>query len=298
MEAHMRRSRLLSPIVAALVVSLVPLGPGLMAPAPAHAGTPVTVDAGRISGLAAQMQLGPLMTVLREEGLAYGAALDQDRLAGSGGVPWRAEVARIYDPARAQALVETGLQAAFAADPEALAAAETFYASDLGGKVARLEVEARRAFLDPAVRDAATVAWQDMLDRRDPRAARIRDLVAATGLVDRNVEGTLNARLALMHGLVEGGRGTSRVTEADILAHVSGQQGAARAAAEAWLYPYMALAYQPLSDADFAAYADFLTSPAGRKVNDAAFAAFDGVFAHLSHDLGLAAASRIAGQDI
>lgn len=294
----MRRSRLFSPIFAALIVSLAPLSLGLMAPVPAMAGSPAAVDAGRISGLAAQMQLGPLLAVVREEGLAYGAMLDQDLLAGSGGVPWRAEVARIYDPARAQGLVESGLQAAFTADPEALAAAEAFYASDLGGKVARLEVEARRAFLDPAVKDAATVAWQDMLEKRDPRAARIVDLVAATGLVDRNVEGTLNANLALMRGMVEGGTGTSRVTEADILAHVSGQENAARAAAEAWLYPYMALAYQPLSDADFAAYADFLTSPAGRKVNDAAFSAFDGFYARISHDLGLAAASRIAGQDI
>lgn len=294
----MRRSRLLPPILAALVVSLAPLSPGLMVPAPAFAGAPVQVDAGRISGLAAQMQLGSLLAVLREEGLAYGAALDQELLGGSGGVPWRAEVARIYDPARAQGLVEAGLLTAFTADPEALAAAEDFYASDLGARVARLEVDARRAFLDPAVKDAATVAWQDMLDKRDPRAARIRDMVSSTGLIDRNVEGTLNANLALMHGMVEGGTGRSHVTEADILAHVSGQEAAARAAAESWIYPYMALAYQPLSEAEFAAYADFLTSPSGRKVNDAAFAAFDGLFARLSHDLGLAAASRIAGQDI
>lgn len=294
----MRRSRLLSPILAALIVSLTPLSPGLMAPAPAWAGSPVTVDAGRISGLADRMQLGPLMAVVREEGLAYGASLDQDLLAGSGGVPWRAEVARIYDPARAQGLLEEGLRAAFTADPEALTAAEDFYATELGARVAKLEVEARRAFLDPAVKDVATVAWQDMLDKRDPRAARIQALVAATGLVDRNVEGTLNANLALMHGLVEGGTGKTQVTENDLLAHVSGQEDAARAAAEAWLYPYMALAYQPLSEADLTAYADFLTSPPGKKVNDATFAAFDGLYARIAHDLGLAAASRIAGQDI
>jgi hypothetical protein len=269
----------------------------ILGPSAALAGA-VAVDSARITKLTDAMQLGPLLAVVREEGLAYGAGLDHDILGDSGGVPWRAEVARIYDPAKSRNVVDAALLSALKDDPDTLAAMEDFYASPLGIKVAGLEVAARRAFLDQGTKEAAIVAWQDMQEQHDPRAAQLTDFVAALGLIDQNVQGTLNANLALYRGLVAGGGLKSPLSEDDQTTQVAGQEAQARAAAEAWLYPYLALAYHPLSDAELAGYLKFLTSPAGLKANALTFAAFDTLFTGISHDIGYAASQRLAGQNI
>jgi hypothetical protein len=62
--------------------------------------------------------------------------------------------------------------------------------------------------------------------------------------------------------------------------------------------PYLAMAYQPLSDADLEAYIAFSRTPEGQVLNRALFAAFDALFNALSRDLGLAAARLMAGQDL
>jgi hypothetical protein len=290
----MRRFRL-SRLTLALIAGLAAVP--LTLPPTAQAGI-VAVDAARIKALGDQMQLGPLLSVLREEGLSYGDDLNRDLLGGSGGVSWRAEVARIYDPAAGRAKVDAALSSVLAEDAATLTTLEDFFSSDLGAKVAGLEVAARRAFLDDAAKDAATVVWQDMVDRGDPRVAKLTRFTADLGLIEQNVEGSLNANLAFFQGLNEGGGMQNPLTGDDLLAQVAGQEDRARAAAEAWLYPYLALAYQPLTEAELDEYLAFAASEAGQRGNRATFRAFDQYFATLSHDLGLAASRRMAGQDI
>jgi hypothetical protein len=65
-----------------------------------------------------------------------------------------------------------------------------------------------------------------------------------------------------------------------------------------WLYSYLALAYQPLSDEDLGAYIAFNQSTTGQRMNAALFFAFDKVFRSVSFDLGRAAALELQGQDI
>lgn len=83
-----------------------------------------------------------------------------------------------------------------------------------------------------------------------------------------------------------------------MLAEVWAQEPDIRAETESWLYPFLALAYKPLSDADVEAYLAFSESEAGRAMNAAMFAAFDEVFREISHDLGRAAAEMLSGRDI
>lgn len=184
------------------------------------AASSVPVDAARLAALDQILQIPPLLAVIREEGLAYGASLDAEMLQGQGGVPWRAEV------------------------------------------------------------------------------AAIEGLVRVGDLIESNVAGTLNANLALYRGLKEGGGLARDMTDDEMLAEVWGSEGAVRQQAEAWLYPYLALAYAPSTDAELQAYVDFSASPAGQRANAAVFAAFDAIFGKVSHDLGLAAARKLRGQDI
>ena len=273
-------------------------GAGVTWAAMAQAGTVPGVDAAQVATLGDAMQIGPLLAVIREEGLAYGDWLDQALLDGAGGVSWRAEVARIYDPAKARGRLDTAMLAALASDPATVRTMQDFFASPLGSKVAGLEVQARRSFLDPAAKDAASVAWLEMDEASSPRAATLHRLIDSLGLIDLNVQGTLNANLALYRGLAQGGGLKSPMTDEDAMAHVAGEEHQARAAAHAWLYPYMALAYKSLTDAELDGYAAFLTSEAGKKANAVMFHAFDALFAGISHDLGLAVSQQMAGSNI
>ena len=279
-------------------VTLTASGPVLHWLQPAQAGTAAAVDAAQVAALGDAMQLGPLLAVIREEGLAYGDGLDKAMLAGSGGVNWRAEVARIYDPASVRPQLDSAMLKALAEDPATLQAMQDFFASPLGTRVAGLEVQARRAFLDPSAKDAATLAWLEMDEKTTPRAATLHRLIDQLDLIELNVQGTLNANLALYHGLVQGGGLKVPMTDADAAAQVAGGEAQARASAQAWLYPYMALAYQPLSDAELDGYVAFLASESGKKANLAMFHAFDALFAGISHDLGLAVSHQMAGSNI
>jgi hypothetical protein len=88
------------------------------------------------------------------------------------------------------------------------------------------------------------------------------------------------------------------MTEEDMLADVWGREGEVRGSTREWLYSYFALAYQPLDDAELAAYTAFWESPAGKRANAALFAAFDQVFSDISRELGRAAAVQMQGDDI
>ena len=67
---------------------------------------------------------------------------------------------------------------------------------------------------------------------------------------------------------------------------------------EDWLFPFLALSYAPLSDAELQGYIDFSRTAAGKKMNTALFAAFDAVFVQISRDLGRAVAQQMTGDDI
>ena len=88
------------------------------------------------------------------------------------------------------------------------------------------------------------------------------------------------------------------MTESDMLAEVWAQEDQVRQETEDWLWPYLALAYQPLSDEEMQAYQVFSEAPEGRALNAALFAAFDASFVRISGELGRAVALMVQGQDI
>jgi hypothetical protein len=88
------------------------------------------------------------------------------------------------------------------------------------------------------------------------------------------------------------------LSQSDMLAEVWAQEGDLRRETEDWLYPFLNLAYQPLSIADLDAYIAFSNSAAGRAINAALFVAFDVLGKDQSRGMGLAAGKLMAGQDI
>lgn len=268
------------------------------AEAPQPGPSPEVSDAGAALTLSAAMQIGAVMEVMRQEGLDYGAALETEMFPGKGGAPWRAVVALIYDAAVMRQQFDAVFAARLADHGTDFAVMQAFFGGDLGQRIVTLELEARRALVDDAVEQAAGVALDDMIASDDPRLAALRRFAETNDLVELNVAGALNANLAFYQGLSEGGAFGGPLDEGDMLAEVRAQEGDLRAQTETWLYAYLALAYQPLSDADLAAYQAFSETAAGKAVNAAAFAAFDQVFNRISRELGRAAARQMQGEDI
>jgi hypothetical protein len=110
--------------------------------------------------------------------------------------------------------------------------------------------------------------------------------------------GSLNSNLAFYRGLAAAGDEQFAMSESDMLNSVWAEEAKAREETVKWLFPFLALAYQPLSDADLQAYIDFSQTMAGRRVNAAMFVAFDAVFDDISQELGRAVARQMEGQDI
>ena len=256
-------------------------------------------SAQRILQLTSMMQIAGILSVMRQEGFDYSKTLEAEMFPGKGGATWDATVDGIYDEAAMKSLFDKALVAELgAADPETLEVIEAFFGSDRGQRILKLEIEARRALLDQDTEDAAKVHVEDLAASDDPRLALIRKFAEANDLIEMNVAGALNANLAFFKGMAVAGGFDEEISEDEMLQNVWSQEQAIRGETETWLYPYLALAYQPLSDDDMQAYLEFSDLAEGKALNAAIFAAFNVLFTDISANLGRAAARQMHGQDI
>ena len=252
----------------------------------------------RIADLSDTLRMAEVIDVMRQEGLDYGNTLNDELLGGAGGARWAETVQRIYDPDVMRQRFEVALGQQLAGAEEDLTAIQSFFGSAQGQSALKLEVEARRSLLDDATEEAAKAAWDDMLARDDARVEMIRRFATANDLVESNVMGALNSNFAFYRGMAESNAFPQEMTEEQMLQDVWDQEPDIRRETEEWLFPFLALAYQPLPDADLEAYIAFSETAAGKRMNAALFAAFDAVFVQISHDLGYAAAKQMQGEDI
>ncbi len=274
----------LASVVPARFAIIAPIGPASAAEA-------------RLEDLEQALLLPELLAAVQEEGRTYGQDLDDQFLAGSGGVSWHAEVDRIYDPARLLPIVEGVLKAELADRPADIAAMISFFRSDLGERIVTLELSARRALQDDAIEEAAHATLDRMEANNDARLRLLRDYVTQNDLVELNVASALNANVAFLRALslTSGG---DRMPEVEILAQVRAQEEEMRRDTDRWMMTFASLAYAPLTDNELRAYADFSRTEAGIALNNALFAAFDTVFSQVSGDLGKAVGRWIAGTNL
>jgi hypothetical protein len=285
-------------IPAALVAALMLTGLSSMArPLAAQVGPAPAQTSPEMRALFDAMGLYDILEIMSAEGRAAAPDLEDELFPGQGGGAWVAVVSSIY----ALDKMTAAFEAAVPLDrlgPEALAAVQAFFDSEAGVRIVAGEVAARRAFLDPALKQAATDLAQDRAAAGDPRLDLLTEFISANDLVERNVSGALNSNLAFYVGLSEAGAFSDQIPEELMLADVWGQEPQIRSDTLEWLYAYQLLAYEGVSDADLRAYIALSQTPAGQALTAALFAAFDVVFEGISRDLGRAAAGFIAGQDL
>lgn len=294
------------PFLAAALLLAMPVslaGPALAqtaeAPTPAPATGPTEAPAGAtIAALAETLQLDALFDVLREEGLEYGTTLETEMFPGGGGPQWTGAVSAVYDTRTLRTRFDAALQAGLGDDPETLAEVLAFFGSELGQKVVGLEIDARRAFLTTETEEAARVAADDRFASRDPKFPLLRRFIEAGDLIEMNVAGGLSGNLAFLTGLSETGVYGQTKSPGDLMSDVWGQEEQVRDDTTSWLYAYLGLAYDPLTEGELLAYVEFMESAAGKKLNGALFAAFEAVFRPVSYDLGRAAGAAMLGSDI
>jgi len=256
----------------------------------------LTADRVEVERLWRLLQMDDVIAIMREEGVAYGKALGDDMLDGTGGTGWTGDVSRIYD---ADAMTRVA-QSRFAADlaQTDIAPMVAFFETDLGQRVITLENAARRAMLDSDVEEASRdEAWR-LRDAGDARFQRLSAFVDAHDIIELNVVGAMNTTYAFYVGMTASAITTGRMTETDILTEVWQQEPLVRQDTEDWVMSFVNLAYRPLSDDDLAAFLAFADTPAGHRLNQAMFVAFDEMFVGISRALGRAVGQRLSGQEL
>ncbi|WP_237062786.1 DUF2059 domain-containing protein [Loktanella sp. M215] len=254
------------------------------------------VDAEKGAALFDALGLPEMIEIMREEGLAYGQDINDGLLSGAASAAWDKTVSDIYDVDRMRGGAAAALNTALSGkDVDAMLA---FFTSDLGQEIIGLETSARRALLDDAVDTAAKEAAAIALADDTPRSRMITTFAQTNDLIDTNVVGAMNANFAFYMGLQDGGAYDSALTEDQVLADVYNQEPEIRNNTTEWVYGFLSMAYQPLSDDDLQAYIDFSRTKPGQDLNVAMFEAFDQMFVTISRDLGRASALTMAGQDI
>lgn len=286
-----------APLVACLALTAAPAP--LFAEGTAVQGeAPADAMATRMAALSDTLMMGRVMQVMRDEGIDYGASLQDELFPDANTGQWQAAIEAIYDAAAMRARFDAAMAVQLASDEAALTRIEAFFGSDIGQRILTLEIDARAAMMDEAIEDAAKVTASQLAADRDPLIAQVERLARAGDLIEMNVAGALTSNLAFYKGMAEVGAFEGAMTEADMLAQVWGQEADIRKETEDWLMPYLTMAYKPLSPGDLEAYIAFSESPDGQRMNAAMFAAFDAVFTGISLDLGRAAARQMQGDDI
>jgi len=250
----------------------------------------------KVDALINALGLPELLEIMRTEGLAYGYSIGTDLFPSEPGADWEELVSAIYDLDRMQTRVAADFSQALEGDD--IDAMLAFFNSEPGRTIIGLEVSARAALLDDAVEDASKEAAAIAIADEDPRMDLIEEYSNANDLVETNVVGALNSNYAFYTGLLEGGAFPQSLSEDEILADVWRQEPEIRASTTEWVYSFLYLAYQPLSDDDLETYIAFSQTEAGQQVNGALFDAFDGMFEDISRNLGRASSRFMTRQEL
>ncbi|MEL6516214.1 MAG: hypothetical protein AAFV31_02800 [Pseudomonadota bacterium] len=240
--------------------------------------------------------LPAIIEVMREEGVEYGRSMEDLMFPGRGGASWSAVVERIYDPSLMREKVAGEIAASLS--DEDIGPLLEFFTSERGTRIISFEVSARQALTDPDIEAAANEKLELMRADGDERLDLIEQFVEVNDLIGSNLMGAMNSNYAFYQGLNDGNGLPEELTEEQMLTNIWEQEDEVRQETETWVYSYLAMAYQPLSDDDVEAYIALSESDEGRALNRALFESFDAMYSTISRALGLAAAQYIVGQDI
>jgi hypothetical protein len=242
-------------------------------------------SAAPIDTLMSSRYFGDLVEVLVDEGRAT-----PDDFGAQMGVPqvtWELMLAQLYDAPALTAAFRASLETTL--EQGEVEAIQTFYDTDLGQRLAQLELEGRKAISDEDVLSAAVEVWSE-LPIDTPRAMQIDQYVEANDLVESNIVSSMNSDIAYLRGFTAGAGesvdGSGGMSEDELLRSVWLSEPDVRARVSEWVYGFSMLAYDTLTEDEFAAYIAFCESEQGQALNTALFTAFDVVYEDLSYALG------------
>lgn len=237
------------------------------------------------------LRISETVAIMHDEGLVYADQVAAAMLPDVDTSGWQKQIAQLYDPVRMEQLVLQGLDRALG-DAD-LAPMLAFYSSEAGQRAVTLELEARRAFLDPEVEEAARAAAEDAAARADsPQADLLQDvrrLIDGGDLIERNVTASLNADMMFWRGVIDaGGPGPAgeEGEEADLTDAVTANLEETRRETEAWMTAFLMLACGPLTREQMDEYASFYETSDGRALNAALFEGFNAMYDQLAYLLG------------
>lgn len=230
-----------------------------------------------------------VIAIMSAEGIDYAGQIADEMLMGHVSDHWSTVISQLYDPQQME-------EAAFAAFERSLAGQDVdamlaFYATDPGRQSVLLEVDARRAVSDPDILDAATAAAIDA--HGTPRFDQITAYIEVNDLIEKNISAALNDNYAFLLGLYDGGAMDGQTSPESLISDVWAQEAELRSSTSEWVYGFMNMAYQPLSDADLDRLIAFSHTEAGQGVNRALFDAYSTLYEEISRALGLQVAQMM-----
>lgn len=238
------------------------------------------------------LRLREISETLSREGLAYGAAIEDEVLGGQGGAYWSRNVGTIYAPDRIENALGAALEAGL--DNSSRMDILAFFDTELGQRILRLENEARVVIADPDLEAAAIESFATVSDT--DRAQAIRRFVQVNALVDYNVRGTQISNFEFQRGILKASG--DPVDEVSLARIIDAQEDEVRRSVSEWIHAYLLLAYAPLTAAELASYITFSESPSGRALNRALFAGFESLYREISADLGRAAGRALNASEL
>lgn len=232
------------------------------------------------------MRTQELLKIMSDEGIAEGDELREDMFGGQGDIGWGGALATIYSHDRMIDEFREIFDRELAdADVTPLIA---YYTSEIGQRVARYEIEGRRAISDEDVEAAAILAHGDLEDAKPERLDLLNAFIDQNDLIEHNVAGAMTSNLAFFQGLATGG--ALDMGESEMLATIWDREEEIRSDTEEWVGAYLTFTYDRLSDDDLQDYIDLAQTKAGRDLNRALFTGFYDIFRRISFDLGAATA--------
>jgi len=250
----------------------------------------------KVDTLVEAMGLPAMLEVMQAEGLDYGLQIAEDLFPNRPADDWPETVEAIYVVEAMDTVMRTTMAATLQEDT--IDEITAFFSDDLGQRIVGLELGARQAMMDEDIETASKEAAAIALTDETPRAQLAEDFVTTNDLIEANVVGAMNANYAFYLGMLDGGGLTGGLTEDEILSTVWSQEPDIRQNTTEWVYSYVLLAYQPLSEEEFDAYIAFSKTEAGQDLNTALFAAFDDMYDGISRALGRAASQHMIGEDL
>lgn len=236
--------------------------------------------------LFAAMRTEELLKIMSDEGIAEGDELREDMFGGQGDIGWGGALMTIYGQDRMIAEFRETFDSELATSD--ITPLLDFYSTDTGQRVARFEIEGRRAISDETVEAAAQQAHAALSDENSARLDQLNAFIAQNDLIELNVAGAMTSNLAFFQGMATGGG--LDIGESEMLAMVWEREEEIRTDTTGWVGAYLTFAYDRLSDDDLAEYIALSDTKAGRDLNRALFAGFFEVFKRISYDLGAATA--------